>query len=194
MLIPSAKTRIIKAKRCKAPDCGNEFMPLRPMQKACSPGCALSMVAYANAKKATATAKADRKETKTKLEKLKSRSQHVKDAQTAFNAWIRLRDENEPCISCGRHHDGQYHAGHYLSTGARPELRFHEWNVNKQCQPCNTHLSGNLLLYRVWLIKKIGYEAVSWLEGPHEPAKYTIDELKQIKADYTQKAKDLRNG
>ena len=129
-----------------------------------------------------------------KRESLKSRSQWLKEAQTAFNAYIRARDEKEPCISCGRHHEGQYHAGHYLSTGARPELRFEPLNVHKQCQPCNTHLHGNLILYRVNLIKKIGIEKVEWLEGPHEPKHYSIDDLKQLIAKYREQTKELING
>jgi hypothetical protein len=83
------------------------------------------------------------------------------------------------------------HAGHYMSVGARPELRFDENNVNAQCAPCNNHLSGNIVLYRKGLIAKIGLEAVEALEGPHEPKHYTVDDLKQIKADYTAMAKAL---
>ncbi len=194
MLIPSAKAKIIKVKRCKAPGCDNDFMPQRPRQRACCPTCALSIVAAANAKKVLAAAKLDRKETKAKLEKFKSRSQYVKDAQTSFNAFIRARDADLPCISCNRHHDGQWHAGHYLSTGARPDLRFDESNVHKQCQPCNTHLHGNLILYRVWLIKRIGYEEVARLEGSHQPKHYSIEDLKAIKADYAAKLRGIKHG
>ena len=96
-----------------------------------------------------------RKEDRAKREKLKSRAQWLKEAQQAFNAWIRLRDADKPCISCGRHHEGQWYAGHYLSTGARPELRFEPLNVHKQCSACNTHLSGNLVLYRAELVRRI---------------------------------------
>lgn len=122
------------------------------------------------------------------------RSHWLKQAQTAFNAFIRARDSDQPCISCGRHHDGQYHAGHYRSVGSCPELRFDERNVFKQCMPCNAHLSGNLINYRVNLILKIGPEAVESLEGPHDPKKYTVDDLKQIASAYKRKLKELQNG
>lgn len=122
------------------------------------------------------------------------RSHWLKQAQTAFNAFIRARDSGQPCISCGRHHDGQYHAGHYRSVGSCPELRFDESNTHKQCQPCNAHLSGNLIKYRVNLILKIGQEAVESLEGPHDPKKYTVDDLKQIASAYKRKLKELQNG
>ena len=125
-------------------------------------------------------------------EKLKSRADHLREAQQAFNEWVRLRDADLPCVSCGRHHDGQYHAGHWRSVGANPELRFEPLNVWKQCAPCNTHLSGNLVNYRISLIQLIGLEKVEWLEGPHEARKYTIDEIKAIKAEYRAKTRELK--
>ena len=95
-------------------------------------------------------------------------------------------------MSCGRHHDGQYHAGHWRSVGANPELRFEPLNVWKQCAPCNTHLSGNLVNYRTSLLQRIGAEKVAWLEGPHPVRKYTIEEIKGIKAEYRAKTRELK--
>ena len=115
----------------------------------------------------------------------------LKKAQAAFNAYIRARDAGRPCISCGRHHEGQYHAGHYRTVGANPELRFEEANCHKQCSVCNNHLSGNLINYRIGLIGKIGQESVDWLEGPHEPKKYLIEDLKAIEKTYKEKIKNL---
>lgn len=135
----------------------------------------------------------DKRETRVKLNKMKSKAQWAKEAQASFNAFIRSRDADQPCISCGRHHQGQYHAGHYLSVGARPELRFCESNVHKQCAPCNTHLSGNAVLFRRGLLAKLGIELVEWLEGHHEPRRDTIDDLREIKATYTAKTKQLKD-
>ena len=120
------------------------------------------------------------------------RSHWLKKAQAAFNAFIRARDESESCISCGRFHYGQYHAGHYRTVGANPELRFEELNCHKQCSVCNNHLSGNLINYRIGLVAKIGQESVDWLEGPHAAKKYTVADLKQIELTYKQKLKELR--
>lgn len=116
-----------------------------------------------------------------------------KCAQAAFNAYIRFRDSELCCISCGRHHTGQYHAGHYRSRGAHPELRFEELNCHKQCSPCNNHLSGNISNYRPALIDKIGVDNVEWIEGPHEPKKYTCTELKEIELLYKRKLKEIQN-
>lgn len=138
-------------------------------------------------------ARKEAKEHKERKLKAKTRAQWMRETQALANRYVRLRDANDPCISCNRFHQGQWHAGHYLSTGARPELRFDENNIHKQCAPCNNHLSGNIVLYRKRLIEKIGQEKVDWLEGPHEPKKYTIDDLKQIKAEYTRKIKEVED-
>ena len=174
----------MRSKICKG--CGEKFAPERPLQIVCGIPCAW---AY----KAKQDAKTDRRLTREAKAKLKTRRDWLREAQAAFNRFIRLRDAGKPCISCGRHHQGQYHAGHYLSTGARPELRFNELNVHLQCQPCNTHLSGNLVNYRIGLLTKIGAEQVQFLEGPHDPKHYSIDDLKAIKAEYTRKAKELEH-
>jgi hypothetical protein len=139
------------------------------------------------AKERRETASADR----AKRESLKTRGDWGREAQAVFNKWVRLRDQGMPCISCGRHHMGQVHAGHYLSVGARPELRFEPLNVHLQCAPCNTYLSGNSILYRQSLIERIGLEKVEWLEGPHKWNGYSIDDLKAIKAKYSALAREL---
>lgn len=50
------------------------------------------------------------------------------------------------------------------------------------------------MTHRIALISKIGLAAVEELEGPHEAKKYTIDELRAIKAEYTRKLKESNNG
>lgn len=174
--------RPTKAPKCKV--CGSEYQKFSTTQQACSPPCALELV------RARKGREFDR-ETKRLKEKIKSRSDWLKEAQAVFNKYVRIRDENEPCISCGRHHTGQYHAGHFLSVGSSPELRFHPFNNNKQCSPCNNHLSGNIVRYRPNLISKIGLVAVEWLEGPHEAQHLTIDDIKEIKAYYKEQIKLL---
>ena len=179
-----------KTRKCRA--CGNPFAQYQSFVTWCSPECGAEIAAKKVAKIKREEAVKVRRADKVKREKLKSRSDWAREAQTAFNAWVRARDADRPCISCGRHHNGQYHAGHYLSVGARPELRFEPLNVWKQCAPCNTHLSGNVALYRGALIWKLGAEKVDWLEGPHEPKKYTVDDLKAIKAKYTALTRELK--
>lgn len=124
---------------------------------------------------------------------VKPLSYWMKRAQSAFNAWVRARDAGQPCISCGRFHHGQNHAGHYRPAGSNPELRFEPDNCHLQCAPCNSHLSGNLGKYRPALIAKIGLERVEWLEGPHEPKRYRKEDYQAIEAEYKAKLKELQS-
>ena len=182
-----------KPQRC--PHCKRKMDAGQRIHPACIDDYAQAQAAKsarASAKRATMAAKVDKALTRQKRESLKSKAQHAKDAQQAFNAFIRERDADQPCISCGRWHTGQYHAGHYLSVGAHPELRFEESNVHKQCAPCNTHLSGNAVLYRQGLIARLNIGVVEFLEGPHDPRRDTIESLQRIKAHYTTLTKQLR--
>ena len=134
-----------------------------------------------------------RQEHRKRKQELKSRSEWLKDAQAIFNKYIRLRDAGEPCISCGRPNDGshQRHASHYKSRGAFPELAFNPLNCHAACAQCNNFLSGNLIPYRVALIDKIGLDKVEWLEGPHDPLKLSIEDIKELIAKYKAKVKQL---
>lgn len=181
-----------KAKKCK--HCREAFIPDRHLQSVCSPKCGLGLAAAKREKDRLAIQRRERREIKERKEKLKSRADHLKEAQQAFNEYIRLRDADKPCISCDRHHQGKYDAGHYRSVGACPELRFDEDNVHKQCSPCNTQLSGNILEYRIRLIQRIGADRVAWLEGKHEPLKLSIEQIKALKAHFRAKARELKRG
>lgn len=154
----------------------------------CSYKCLVDLQAE---KRIAAREKKERKDMQAAKEKLKSRGDYAKEAQQAFNAYIRERDSGKVCISCQKP-PKKKNAGHYRSVGASPELRFEPLNCHLQCEHCNTYLSSNAIEYRINLIKKIGAEKLEWLEGPHEPKKYTIDDLKQIKADYKAKLKELK--
>ncbi|WP_096128529.1 recombination protein NinG [Pseudomonas syringae] len=184
--------RTPRAKKCA--HCSEAFLPSRPMQKVCGPICAIAMPAENLPQARKALADIERKEIKARKEKLKSRSDHMKDTQQAFNEWVRHRDMGEPCVSCGRDHNGQWHAGHYRSVGGHPALRFEPLNVWRQCAPCNTHKSGDLVNYRAELVRRIGIVNVEWLEGPHEPQKYTIEELKALTAKYRALTRELKKG
>ena len=45
-----------------------------------------------------------------------------------------------------------------------------------------------------FVLLRIGAEKVAWIEGPHEARKYTVEEIKAIKADYRAKTKELKKG
>jgi len=182
---------ILKAKTKTCAICKTKFAPFLSTTKVCSIECAKT---YAEANRERLEAKRKviaKRELKQAKEAIKPRAKWLKEAEKIFNKFIRLRDDNNACISCGRHHTGQYHAGHYRSVGSAPHLRFSELNCHRQCSVCNNHLSGNQLNYRRGLIAKIGAQAVEQLEADQTPKKYSIDDIKQIKETYKQKIKEL---
>ncbi len=174
-------------KTCKS--CRAKFEPVRPLQAVCCTACAVNLAERKAHEAKTKAAAEDRKLTRVALAKLKTRATLIKEAQTAFNAWIRVRDAHKSCVSCGRMHEGQWHAGHYRSAGSRPDLRFDEANVHKQCAPCNTYLSGNPIPYRVELIRRVGRAEVDRLEGPATQDKLSRDEIIALKAEYAAKTR-----
>lgn len=187
----------MKQKKCKG--CGNKFTPYNSLQKACSPRCALDIV---EAEKQ----KAFKRETRERKEKLKTRSDWMREAQIATNRYIRARDRvyakregrYPECCSCGTtNQDIQYAAGHFKTVGAYPELRFNEFNIHIQCNKrCNKELSGNIhgtkdtRGYHKFIVEKYGEMFIDEITNRPIPH-YTIAELKEIKKLYNYFANQL---
>lgn len=180
----------MKLKTCAI--CRIKFAPSRQMQVVCSPLCAAEYGRKQHAKAEARKALDDRKTIRMKLEDLKPLSYFANKAQKAVNAVVRYRDRNDPCISCGRFHDGAYDAGHYRSRGAAPALRYNLDNIHRQCVPCNQHKSGNAIEYRINLVKKIGVERVEWLEKEHPAPKWKRDDYERIEADAKAMLMDMK--
>ena len=179
-----------KCKHCKAVELlpASKTKDIIEKKGYCSVKC---LAEHTKEKRIKAQAKAEAKELKAAKERVKTRRQWMKEAQQWFNKFIRLRDHNDPCISCGRHHEGQYHAGHYRTTGAAGHLRFDENNCHKQCAPCNNHLSGNIANYRPNLLAKVGEDELERIETDNTSYYWRIEDLKQIKEKYKAKCKKL---
>lgn len=180
--VVSAVLQPAPSKLCRV--CGKGFLPFQSTQIVCGVSCARRIPVIQRKE-----AKADRLKTRARIDELRPLSYWVKQAQGAFNAWIRQRDAGKPCISCQRPAGQFSDAGHYLTIGARPELRFDEANVHRQCIPCNQHLHGNLIRYRLGLIARVGQAEVDRLEGPHAPRLLRADDLKRIRDDYRARLK-----
>lgn len=158
------------------------------------------IAAFLNAqadKKMKARLKKERAEDKIRREKLQTLAELKKAAQKSFNAFIRARDREagHPCISSGRPLDwsgNQVDAGHFRSVGAAPHLRFNEYNVHAQSKHDNQWKAGNVVEYRINLIKRIGQAAVEYLEGSNEVHRWTREELRTIKATYDFRLKQLK--
>lgn len=185
----------MKQRTCKW--CKQKYSPIRQKQVCCSLGCEENYgikLAYRSEQIRGLEA---RKTLRLQKEKLKTRSQLLREAQTWFNKYIRLRDQlaGHPCISSGRPLDwsgNNVDAGHYRSTGSAPHLRFDERNCHAQSKHDNRYLSGNAVEYRINLIKRIGIGEVLDLESDNTPRKYTISDLKNIIQCYKLKIKELK--
>ena len=182
--------KILKPKKCKS--CGVMFKPFSSLALVCSMACSLD---YVDSQKAVKAKKEHVAQKRDFLANDKS-FQRAK-AQKAFNEFIRLRDAHLGCISCDKPSDwfGQWAAGHYKTVGARSDLRFNEDNVHKQCnRDCNKGKSGNVGMYRIRLIQKIGIERVESLEtDTDKPKKYTAEDYAAITKTYQSKIKELKN-
>ena len=137
-------------------------------------------------------------DTRKRKDALKTKSEWMKDAQKAFNTYIRARDRHKSCISCDNSPNdndlmtgSRWDAGHYRSRGSSPELRFNEDNCFKQCVKCNRQLSGNIVNMRLGILKRIGQERLDIIESKHDPLHLTIDDIKEIKEYYKQLLKEI---
>jgi hypothetical protein len=169
--------------RCK--NCKDKFEPIRFNHKFClKDECIKAFVEEVKTRQW--------KETKTRMKQdLKTLQDWLKEAQTIFNKYVRLRDQGLNCISCNLP-PKKKNAGHYYSSGGHSNIRFDEDNVHLQCEACNTFLSGNLLNYQIGVQKKIGAQKLLELqERAHITKKWTIDELKEIIQTYKSKIKEL---
>ena len=174
-----------KTKACKI--CDKPFEAMTSTTKVCGLTCAITLARELNEKREK---KEKRRINKAAREKIKTRTEHLRDAQSVFNKFIRLRDEGNGCISCGIK-TGQMHAGHYRTTAACPEFRFDDANCHLQCSQCNNHKSGNIVEYRINLVRKIGEAEMERIEGYAKPHKWDIDEIVALKQKYREKIKTL---
>jgi hypothetical protein len=182
----------ISCKTCQKPIIGRR----NKLQTTCV-YCVLR-VAYAKDK----ALRQDRRETKAKLEALKTRSDWSREAQIAVNRYIRLvaMSKGEGCYTCGNRPDQAfghvYDAGHFRSVGSAPHLRFWVPQIRLQCIPCNRHQGGKALDFRRALVAEHGAVWVEELESRQELAKFSIDYLKRIKRVFNKKARrqEKRNG
>lgn len=125
---------------------------------------------------------------------VKPLSHWLQMTQRAVNDWRRtmLLAAGYGCISCGTKTAFAWHAGHYRTTAAAPQLRFNPDNIWLQCSACNVHKSGNIEAYRAALVELIGEEKVLSLESNNETHRYTREELDGIRADARAKLRAIK--
>lgn len=177
-------TKPLKPRKCKT--CGQTFEPRNSLQRVCSQRCALDLANKQREKR-------EARELREGRDRLKTRSDHAKEAQAAVNDYVRKRDEHLPCISCGKpaSWNGQWHASHFRSVGAASSIRFNLWNIHKSCSVCNNWKSGNLSEYEPRLREKIGDEKVDWLRTQTQPRTYSIEYLIRLKKIFRKKTRKM---
>lgn len=202
------KTKI-KQKKCAFKGCGEKFTPtVSSAQMTCrTPKCALG---YVEQQKEEKEKKRKRKITQDRRqyeEENKSVKKRTAEVQIHVNLYVRMRDFFKPCISCGKSREqiekeqgfktgGAWDAGHYISRGHAPQLRFNLKNIHKQCKSCNggsgrfsTQEKTTSAKYRANLVKRVGVEAVEFLENDETLRKFDREYCDRAKAIFRKKAR-----
>jgi hypothetical protein len=180
----------MKEKKCKV--CLEKFTPTQFAQVVCNYKCAIEHSKNLKKIKEQKDWKAEKSVLK---DKLKTLGQFEAEAKTSFQKWVRMRDRDMPCISCGVKDTDLFDGGHYFKAELFSGLIFDERNCHKQCRKCNRFLNGNELQYRSGLIKRYGIDFVTNLESISDSKrvyKYSREELIAKKLQYDIKIKELK--
>lgn len=174
----------LKPKKCK--HCKSVFTPSRSLQSVCGPMCGLER---ARIKREAELRKIEALTFRARKEAAKPRKKLIAEAQQAFNEFIRLRDVGQLCICCDQPFEpskpgGSVDAGHYLSRGSSPQLRFDPNNVFAQRKNCNRPGGTTRSAFRAGVVQRIGLAAVEALEADHTPKHYSLDDLREIRDKY----------
>lgn len=183
-------------RKCKV--CGEKFTPQYDNIRWCCPAhgaiYALELRAKQKVKEAARRIKEQRRSHAERRRAVKPLSHWMQMTQRAVNDWRRtmLLAAGYGCVSCGTKVAFAWHAGHYRTTAAAPQLRFNPDNIWLQCSACNVHKSGNIEAYRAALVELIGEEKVQALESNNETHRYTREELDGIRADARAKLRAIK--
>jgi hypothetical protein len=145
--------------------------------------------------------KKEKFEFRQKKEAIKSKSYFEKQLEKEVNKIVRLTDFSKGCISCEHGHIEPFtrkaDAGHYISVGSNPTLRFNFDNIHKQCSICNTHLSANITGYQNGITKRYGEEYLVYIKllpVQYKLINLSISELKEATIAAKNIVKQIENG
>lgn len=177
---------------CENEGCEETFMQFNSLQTWCSPKCGYELSQLKLRKKEYLKALKPEKKQKTNSDDL---AHQLELTQAVFNRWVRLVKEKEAdcCISCEQPRGTfKEQAGHFKSVGHAEILRFEPDNVHLQCYQCNEKKGGNIALYRINLVKKIGLARVEWLEreGHKIADKWEISTLKKMRRELSREIRE----
>jgi hypothetical protein len=180
----------MKQKKCKV--CQEFFTPIQFAQTACGYKCAIIHSKNLKLQKEQKEWKAEKAILK---DKLKTLGQYEAEAKKAFQKWIRMRDDKQPCISCGIQQTDLWDGGHYKKAEIYSGVIFDENNCHRQCRKCNRFLNGNELNYRQGLIQRYGIDFADQIEQKANETrnyKFTKEELIAKKLKYDILIKEIK--
>lgn len=202
---PMKSSTKVPVKRCKA--CRGAFTPASDMQTHCrAEPCAQAALAEVTerrlrreAKERKAAEKLERDSITARKEAIKGVPELKREAQEAFNAYVRYRDQGKGCFVCGATLrlgglGGGFDAGHIRSRSQADHLRYDERNVHGQCKPCNAPGATKDHEMRAAAERLLGKEVADALYADNRVIKWTRDGLRRIRDTYRARACELKKG
>lgn len=141
--------------------------------------------------------KAERKRTTQRKKELLTRTQWFNKLQSLVNQYVtKVRDVGEKCCTCDKSTlTSAFDAGHFLTRGARPDVRFELTNIHKQCVSCNQYNGGRPKEYAAFISEKYGAGHLEWLEceANHKSLKEQFTHWSDIEKEILRYRKLLRD-
>ncbi len=125
--------------------------------------------------------------------KQKSISKLMKECDALFSKQVRQKYADSSgwikCFTCGLCLPlKKMQNGHYISRSVK-FLRWSENNCRPQCVGCNIFKNGNLIEFRIGLVKENGRAAIEEMESyRHQPMKLTREYLEDLKQNLAAQA------
>lgn len=118
--------------------------------------------------------KAKTKKKSVSLPKLKAK------LQILVNAYVRQRDKDLPCISCGEF-KSDMQAGHFYAVKGYDGLRYDLDNIHGECSGCNIYNESHLINYADNLFDKLG--EVRYMALKQRAAEYKMNGYKWSRSE-----------
>lgn len=122
------------------------------------------------------------KEKKELKERIKTKSDYEKDLQKEINTIVRLIDKDTFCHSTKKPLNAKFDAGHVMSCGSNPTIRFNLFNIYAQSVYANQYLSGDQINFLNVLSEVHGLEHKEYvlsLKSRYKLIKLSIKDLKE---------------
>ena len=188
----------------KCGGCGNRFRPEGkkfPGPVAwCSDDCALTVARKRVPAVKASQQRQERKDNKEAKDRVKKRTAWVADAQKLLNQIVVIEDAPKGCISC-KEGKPVTDSGHYFHRGNKyrvSPLTLLRLNLNGQCTDCNRWEGGKAHDYMEGFIERYGEAKFLELSEYRravdrgEIPPLTIEQCKELIAEYKQRLKELR--